>query len=221
MKSLFNGLLCASLLVFASGCGKDNKTGNKVPGIQNVGMNPVVHQNMPQEGQVALTNLKNWYAAPDSSNLNFRGTFIKETQSLGGFQYEFEGRLCIFGWGINCDETAPKPTHCFIKNSSNNYDLGTATGYSLSECSITQQNLVKSSNQELSAAVNGNGLPLLNITQVGQVYRLYYGTNPYQPQVVYTIDTNFHSILNPVQVQQISSSGSTLTSVKALQTFSF
>jgi hypothetical protein len=99
--------------------------------------------------------------------------------------------------------------------------MGTATGTDLNQCTITQQNVTKANNQELAAAVNGSGYQLIDVQQQGNVFYLVYGYSMYNPQVVYTIDTNYHSILNPVQTQNISGSSVSRTSISYLQTFGF
>src|SRR5262245_12539542 len=133
-SSLFNGILCASLLVFAVGCGKDSG-GSKNP---NYSMNPVINPYMSSNGQSALNNLRKWYAAAEStSTLGFRGTYIKKTEAIGGLNFQIQGSLCIFGFGINCNQQAQQPTNCFRKNPSNDsYDIGTATGTLLTQCTI-------------------------------------------------------------------------------------
>lgn len=213
--SLFNSILCASLLIFAVGCGKSSSGGSKSNGY----INPYVNPNMPVSGQTALNNLKAWYAAPETTaSLGFRGTYIKETKTISTFN--FQGSLCIFGWGINCNDTIPTPTNCFRKNvSSNNYDTGTATGNLLNECTITQQNVTKATNTELQNALNRQDLILVDVQQQGSVYYLVYGNSNLTPSVVYTIDTTHHSILNPVSVQSLSNR--TQTVIKGLQIFNF
>lgn len=217
--SLFNSLLVASLLVFAVGCGKEkSKSGNGVGYI-----NPYINPAMPVSGQTALANLKAWYAAADTQNIGFRGTYIKETKSVGNFNFSFQGSFCFFGLGSGCNQTPPTPTHCFIASSpgSTSYGTGTATGALLTQCTITQSNVTKATNVELTAAVNGPGLQLIDVQQQGNVYYLVYSSDGYNPQKIYTIDTNLHSILNPVQVQTISSGNVSQTIIKDLRTYQF
>jgi hypothetical protein len=214
--SLFNSILCASLLLFAVACGKDSG-GGKNHGV----FNPYISPNMSVSGQTALNNLKAWYQAAEvpSPTLQFRGTYIKKSESISNFS--FQGSLCIFGWGINCNEQTPTPTNCYILNG-NSYNLGTATGSLLTQCTITQRNVTKATNTELTNAVNGSGLQLVDVQQQGSIFYLVYGVNASVPQVIYTIDTSYHSILNPVKTQTISNgSNGTQTLVKGLMTYQF
>lgn len=211
MKSLLSNLLCASLLFFAVGCGKD-KDKSSDPGLPL--MNPIISPNFPQYGQQALNNLKAWYSSPESGNSGFRGVYQKKTQtSSGSFNFNFS--YCFFGRGNACD-TNITPTHCFRKNSDGNYDVGTATGTAIDQCTITQPNLTKATNSLLTQAVNGNGMHLLEVQQHGNLYFLVYGVN-YQPSVVYTIDTSMHSIFNPVKVQNISNGSVSTTEITNIQ----
>lgn len=216
--SLFNSLLVASLLVFAVGCGKEKSKSGNPAGY----FNPYINPAMPVSGQTALTNLRNWYSTADTQNLGFRGTYIKKTESVGNFNFNFQGSFCFFGLGSGCNQTPPTPTHCFIKNANQvNYDVGTATGALLTQCTITQHDVTKATNVELTAAVNGPGLQLIDVQQQGNVYYLVYSSNGYTPEKIYTIDTNLHSVLNPVQVQTISGGNVSQTIVKELRTYQF
>lgn len=214
MKSLLSNLLCASLLFFAVGCGKDK--GGSSSGLS---MNPVISPNFPQSGQVALDNLKAWYAIPETRDLGFRGVYQKKSQSTSsGFNFDFS--FCFFGRGSGCNTQSTTPTHCFIRGN-NGYNVGTATGTSIPDCHITQTNVTKTTNAELNQAVNGNGVQLLDVRQQGNVYHLVYGSNIYQPSLIYTIDTSYHSILNPIQVQTITNGQVNTTTITNFQSMQF
>lgn len=212
---MINVLVCASLLVLASACGKEGKkSSSKNSNPYYGGYNPITTPGT-YSGEAALKNLKAWLSVAELPNLGYRGTFVKKTEEVDNFT--FQGSLCFFGKGINC--SAPAPTNCYKLNvGTNSYDLGTATGSGLNDCSITQSNVTKATNQALQAAVTGNGYQLLQIQQQGKVFYLIYGYANV-PQVLYVIDTNYHSIINPIEVREVVGNDVVKTQVSHLYTY--
>lgn len=182
-SSILRSLVCASILVFAIGCGKENKSGGGAPNYG--GFNPIINPGTNVD-QNALNALRSWYDGAESQNIGNRGDFLKSNSTpQGGFNFT----LCINGQGSGC----VKPSHCYVRNG-NDYDIGTPAANN--QCAITQTAVTKTNNVELQKAVNGNGLQLLEIRQNGTQFTLIYGQQ-YMPQVGYVIDTSLHSIFNP------------------------
>jgi|GEM_PF-3000650 hypothetical protein len=200
-SSFFRGLVCASILVFAIGCGKENKSGSGSPNYG--GFNPIINPGTNVD-QNALNNLRAWYQNAESQNIGNRGDFLKGSGAGSTPSTGFSFSWCFNGQGSGCAQQQ-QASNCYVRNGNGvDYDIGTPSTNINMPCTITQAAVSKGNNVELQKAVNGNGLSLLEIRQNGTQFTLIYGQQ-YAPQVGYVIDTSLHSIFNPIVVQTPSS----------------
>ncbi len=190
--SIFKILLCASLAVFAVGCGKDNKSSGGGTGpIPAVNTNPYTGT-VPASSQQALNNFQAWY------NSNNEGQFP-------GIGQKTEVRkITTYSQTDGCEQ---KPISVFGVNLGNlNYCFNSSSQSNSTEVSRVVNVLVnqtKSQNPNLAAAYSGAGMTLANVIQGqgqnGAYYQLEYAKSNGH-RVVYTIDTGIHSAFNPVQI---------------------
>lgn len=187
--SIFKILLCASLAVFAVGCGKDNKSSGGSGGVVNT--NPYTGT-VPAASQQALKNFQAWYS--NKTEGQFPGI---------GQKTEFR-RITTYSQTDGCEQ---KPISIFGVDLGNlNYCFNSSSQSSSKDSSRTVNvlaNQTKSQNTKLAAAYSGAGMKLANVSQgrsqFGTYYQLeYVKTNGHR--VVYTIDTGIHSAFNPVQI---------------------
>jgi len=188
--TLIRSIVCASLIVFAIGCGKDNKSsgggGGPIPN-----PNPYTGQ-IPAESQGALTNFQNWYSSQTEGSYPGLGQKI-ETRMIHSYS--------------QTDGCESQPISLFGKKLLDlNYCLNTSSKQN-SQNVERPINVVagsaKSQNSKLLEAYSGAGMTLANVlqgqSQFGTYYQLeYVKTNGHR--VVYTIDTGIHSSFNPVQI---------------------
>ena len=195
--SLFKSIVCASILVFAIGCGKDNKSGksngyvNQYPNLYNQYPN-LYNQGLNQNQQTVLAKLTSWFNSPTEGTRVLGPVTIKKIRyvtnsSQNCIQKEFLGipyQHCTY------DNAAPQGT----------------------EVSSTPKVLVSD-----SQIINAKGNVGLNEIFAGSVGTLISATdltstvsrldflNQTGEIVSYIIDTSFHSALNPISKTVTSS----------------
>lgn len=197
----FKMLLCSSLmLTLVVACGKDKGGSSAAPApkpVQNLISMP---SGLAAQYQAAFTKLSTWYKAADTQNIGAKGLFYKGApiQASASFNYCIN---LIFWKSGDCDQqssTIPF-NKCYVKvgSSYNVHDNASCTG--------TGKSMTKLTNPELKKALTRTDLKLLEVVEVGAgVFRLTYGVN-FTPYVQYIVDTNLHSILNPVVAQDSQS----------------
>lgn len=194
MKSLFNGILCASLLVFAVGCGKNNKSG---------GSNPAAWNNayLQATGSQGLTALQNWYNGAQEGMRAQGLVTIKKVQSTQNSQ--------------NCSSLDLKiiqiPYCTYSYSSSSN----SGTVISQVQATLVQDGAAISAknNPELQSIFNGSAGTVAQVLQTGStVFRV----DIIKDNVItsYVIDTSYHSLLNPV-LKYTGTTTSTVVSTQA------
>lgn len=187
--SLFHGLLCASLIVFAVGCGKENKSGGEAASP----VNPYTGS-VPAASQSALKNFQDWYNSSTEGSYPGIGQKI-ETRIVQNYS-RTDGcetkPITIFGYNIT------EINYCFSNSTSvSNQETDRVVNVLVSQ--------VKSQNTKLAQAYAGSGMTLANATSLGQsryggtIYQLEYSKSNGH-RVVYIIDTGVNSAFNPVQI---------------------
>lgn len=179
MKSLFNGLVCASLLVFAVGCGKDNKSGSKggVP-LWNLYSSPV------------STNLQQWYqAAEQIPTMGVRNEVRKVdimAANNGCSQKTYLGFINI--------------TSCFSGNAVE------STSNITNQIVPIPVGQPRSSVGRLAAVFNpAAGTAVSNITNIGgSVYQIDVYNQTSGHSIRYKIDTALNAAFNPVEIYDTS-----------------
>lgn len=185
MKSLFNGLVCMSLLAFAVGCGKDNKSGSN---------NNRYFGNLSQTGlnltsQKALNNLSAWY------NNKVEGT------KLTGAVTKQKFKQSMTPVEQNCEEKKFLGIPFYLcSHSSSGSGAGEPVGSSQVLNLSTGYNLIinQKSNPELQAIFNNSIGSIVSATQNGNVFRIDFLRKSDNKLVSYIIDKSYHSQLNPV-----------------------
>ncbi|MCM2350812.1 MAG: hypothetical protein NDI69_12385 [Bacteriovoracaceae bacterium] len=182
--SLFHGLLCASLVFFAAGCGKDNKSsGGGVSG--NVVTNPYTGT-VPADSLTAYTNLMTWYKGTTEGSLPNDGfAHYGETRTITTLSQECSTKT-IDLWIIEKDLT-----FCKENSSENEVERNVA---------LTAVGSVKASNSKLTQALSGSGLTLIKVTQYSaNVFQIEWAKSNGH-RLAYSIDTSFNSAFNPYQI---------------------
>lgn len=186
MKSLLNGLVCMSLLAFAGGCGKDNKSGgsntNRYFGnLSQMGLNST--------SQKALNNLTAWYNNRiEGTKLTGAVTKQKYKQSMTPVQQ-------------NCEEKEFLGIDFYLCSHSTS---GTGSGVPVGSSQIlnlsTGNNLLvnQKSNPELQSIFNNSIGSIVSASQNGNVFRIDFLRKSDNKLVSYIIDKGYHSQLNPV-----------------------
>lgn len=178
MKSLFNGLLCASLLVFAVGCGKENKSGKK---------NGYAIWDMYGQGGVAVQNLQQWYQSAETTQ-----------QNMGGMRTETR-KVEIYNPNGGCSTKTFLGfidfNVCLSSNaiqSSNNVQTQVAP---------IPYGQPRSSVPRLAEVFNpGAGMAVANINQLGgSVYEIVVYNSTNGNSIKYKIDTALNAAFNPVE----------------------
>lgn len=186
--SFFKIVLCASLAVFAVGCGKDNKSSG---GGGVVNTNPYTGT-VPASSQQALKNFQAWYASTTEGQIPGLGqrTEIRRITTYGQTDGCEQKPISIFGVDLG------NINYCFNSSSqTNSNDVSRVVNV------VASQN--KSQNAKLAAAYSGAGMTLANViqgrSQYGTYYQLEYAKSNGH-RVVYIIDTGINSAFNPVQI---------------------
>lgn len=206
MKSLINGLLCMSLMAFAAGCGKENKSGGGPnPGQYFGNLNLSALDNTSQQ---VVHKLNNWYNNRTEGTA-FQGTLIRKQK------YE----LTYTASQPNCTEKkflGFPYTYCTSTSS------GSTEGVLVSEIDINLNdhfnNIINQKpNAELRAIFDGTNGKLLGATQSGSVYRLDFLKDNIVTSFI--VDTNYHSALNPVSKIEQSETGAKETIIRAIRRY--
>lgn len=194
MKSLLNGLLCASLLVFVTGCGKDNKTGGAGGSVGTQFGNAYNSTNPYYQDPSAMTK-----QAFDNATA-WLNTNV-ETSTYLGPRTE------------NRDKIVYNAPSCNTKTYLGFIDIEMCKSGQVSREFLASRtvNVVlsndKRANQKLAQAfAPAEGATLISATQSvspmgngGSLYKLtYVKTNGHILQ--YMIDTGLNSAFNPVEI---------------------
>jgi hypothetical protein len=184
MKSILMKVLCFALVVFALGCGKDNKSG---------GSNP---QTNPFSGNLgngtAEANFKSWYLSNTEGPMPGIGS-KSETRTIKTYS--------------QTDGCELKPINIFGINLGNINYCFSGSGPSSTETVRRTVNVLpstnKSTNSVLAGAYTGAGMRLIKITEdksfYGKVFFIEYAkTNGHR--VLYKVDTGIHSAFNPIEI---------------------
>jgi len=184
MKFFLMRVLCLALIVSATGCGKDNKSG---------GSNP---QPNPFSGNLsagsAEANFKSWYLSNTEGERPGIGSKT-ETRTIKTYT-ETDGceQKPISIFGVNLGSV----NYCF-----NDFRLsGTNTKMRIVN---VVPDADKSSNTVLKAVYSGSGMTLVKITEdkgfYGKVFFIEYAKSNGH-RVLYKVDTGFHSAFNPIEI---------------------
>lgn len=189
MKSLLNAVVCASLLAFAVGCGKENSSGNK-----NAFAN-LYNQGLSMTSQQSLQKIQNWYKG------NIEGQGLIGVVNITKTKYDYNT-------APNCEQK---------KFLGIPYQLCTYSSSSSSGTIVSQQSNVdlrinnnvaisSKGNQELNAIFSGASGTLLNAVDVSPSASQLDFLRSDGVIVTYIIDRNYHSALNPVKKSESSQS---------------
>lgn len=196
--SLFHGLLCASLVFFATGCGKDNKSSGK--GVSNnLLANPYTGK-VPAASLTAYTNLMTWYKGTTEGPLpQMNLAHYGETRTISTLKQECS-TTTIDLWITEKDLTI-----CKESSTDNEVQRNVArTAVGSSKAGITK----------LNQALNGSGLTLIKVTQsksyAGNLFQIEWAKSNGH-RLVYMIDTGLNSAFNPYQI--IDSEARTIESI--------
>ncbi len=176
--SLFNSILCASLLVFAVGCGKESKGGGSSNGIN--------YNNLGAISQQAAQSLNSWY------NGSVEGTYpttagmvnVTKTVSIYNTQPTCENKKFL---GI--------PYQSCSFSGSPTSEVPTTSTVAI----VPENKAIKDKgNAELAEAFSTSGRTLLDARAIDQ-YRtqLTYLNNSTGEVIVYGINRGINSKLNP------------------------
>jgi stage V sporulation protein SpoVS len=185
MKSLLNGILCASLLLVAVGCGKDSKSGGSSHGL-------IGYNQYNQSSQQTIQSLNQWF----QSNQEGRG--------LGTLKIDLKQRSQ--NSNQNCDTID-------LKIFSVPYCWSTSTSNSNSDTVISSRTITivndgrkisEKGNAELNAIFSGAAGQVVQAIQVSNTATRIDILNNNQI-TSYIIDRTYHSLLNPVQKSTVSS----------------
>lgn len=187
MKSLFNGLVCMSLLAFAGGCGKDNSSGGSKKYKSGLTNNS---KYLNTSSKQVIETLNRWYKGRTDAT-NIQGVIKVDKVQLGSNTNT---------QAPECDEldlglfSIP---YCYYSGS-----VGQVAGTVLSTKSVAiypnSEYIYKKGNSELNNIFNGSsGQVVQAVSQGNKVYRLFLQKN--NVVTTYTLDLNYHSSLNPVE----------------------
>ena len=190
--TLFRSIVCASLIVFAGGCGKDNKSsgGTTLPNYQQ---NPYTGT-VPVESQAAFNNFVNWYNSVNEGALpNLGITHYGELRVIQTLKQDCTTKNFNF-WIIDKDFTFCKDANTETEHKRN--------------VTIIGQGGSKTGNPKLAQALSGNGLTLSKASEStesymngsGKVFTLEYINTANGNRVIYVINTIYNSAFNPIQI---------------------
>lgn len=203
--SLFSSILCASLMVFAVGCGKENKSGSSH---KNRYFGNLSQSGLNVSSQQTVQKLTNWYNNRIEGTA-FQGVLVKKQK------YEITNTASQ----PNCEEKeflGIPFTYC-------TYSSGSSGGGTLvSEVQINLNDhynkiINQKPNAELQALFNGSNGTLLGASLSGTVYRLDFLKNNIVTS--YIVDTRYHSALNPVSKIEQSQTGAKETIIRAIRLY--
>lgn len=198
MKLLSTGLMLATLSFSLIGCGKDNKSGGgSLPNFSNT--------NLPLTSQENMTSLSSWY------NGTTEGTKALGLMKIEKIQSEQSSQNCS-----TIDLKLFKIPYCIYTQSN----IGPGTVLSTS-----QQTLLND-----GAKISSRGNPELqeifsqpqNVVQAVRFSQTEYRVSILINNTItdYTINTSYHSMLNPVQkYQAVQSTGVINTKATCINPF--
>ena len=177
--SQFNSLLCASLLVLAVGCGKENKKSNGLayPSLYNQGLST--------NNQASVQNVTNWFNGAQE------GSALLGTVTIKKIQLPTSN-------GQNCVEKKFLGIPYQYCTYSNTTSQGTELSSTVATLLQDGRAINAKGNTELNNVFNGSNGTLINATEQGLVAELDF-LKADGSIVSYTIDRNYHSGLNPVR----------------------
>lgn len=183
--SLFNSLLVASLLVFAVGCGKENKKSSGVayPSLYN--------QGLTANNQAVVQKLTTWY------NSNQEGSGLLGAMTIKKTQYV-----------LNNAQNCTQKTFLGIPYQYCSYSNTQPAGTELSSvtASLFQDGIAINArgNTELNNVFNGVNGTLIGAADLSASASQLDFLQADGTIVSYVIDRNYHSGLNPVKKSTIS-----------------
>jgi hypothetical protein len=206
-SSIFRGLVCASLLVFAIGCGKDNKSGGG-SGISGVNL---YHQNLDANSQSAVDQLSAWYNGTIEGTAQSQGYWGPQTPTIFNIK-RYQSTSSSSNSNCNSNQVSGgwlgnvlgaigmnQYTICSGSNISGQQGTLISTQQNVNLNSTLGQAINAKGNVELAAVVSGAKGQLINATGgYGSVIRLVFLNGNIIS--TYTIDKNYHSSFNPVIV---------------------
>lgn len=207
--TLFKNLFFATfLLAFVVGCGKDGGGGGSTGTTLSGG------NNLTGSSSAYYQNIANWYGAAEPQRLQAYRKISRtinvsnntNTSSCPGEIKEIFGfiKICVYSnsgsSGGSSGITSNILYNVGLLPNTTNYDAPIFCD--VANC-VQQQYPGKGGNTKLQAALNGNGLYLQAVSQLSStVYQLSYSTSTLDttPRMIYKIDTNLHSLYNPVEI---------------------
>jgi hypothetical protein len=205
-SSIFKTMLCASLLVFAVGCGKDSKSGGGGSGAGtywNGYNNP--NSGLTTSNQQALTNLAAWY------NSSIEGAAISGVVIKKKIQYTSGSAQ------QNCVEKKFLGIpYMYCNSSTSTSGNGTVISEETINLMTNTVAINAKSNPELQALFGTTLGTLISATQQGNVFKLDFLRTADNVVVSYTVDKSYHSLLNPVMKVERSQNQQIQTIVQAV-----
>lgn len=184
MKSLFNGMLCASLLVLAVGCGKDGGGGGGGTSKQSTNYNQYVSQSSKQ----VFASLQTWFNSTTEGSRGSGPVTVQQKQVAQSNNNQ------------TCDTIELGPIsipYCYSTSVSNSNGDTVLSTRNLT-LSRNSTKISSKGNAELNAIFNGQAGSVVEAVQVGyNVVKVVLNKN--NVVSTYIIDRNYHSLLNPVQ----------------------
>lgn len=185
MKSLLTSFLCASFLVLAVGCGKDNKSGgnNSYTNLYNTGLG--------NDSRIVLDKLTAWYQG------------VNEGISVTGLRNVVKKEL-IYNTQPTCEQK---------KFLGIPYTVCQYSGSPTQERELSSQpiNLVQDGrkisekgNTELNEVFNGSQGTLLSAVDVSSLRSELTFLRSDGVTVTYVIDRGYHSLVNPIKKSETS-----------------
>lgn len=195
-SSLLRITVCASLIIFAIGCGKDNKSSGGGGGGQPQNPNPVTQPTpnigvVPADSQLAYNNLMAWYNSGTEGGLpNLNLNHYGEIRTIKTMSQECSTK----DWDLKI--VNPSLTYC-KDNSTEQEQKRNVT--------IVAPGTSKTGNTKLSQAFNSNGLTLVKVSEralssTGSEFIIEYVNQANGKQVIYVINTLYNSAFNPVEI---------------------
>ena len=221
--SLLNSLICASLLAFAVGCGKDNSSSSK--GTSQSGVNTLINNSasLSQQSQQALKDLDAWDKGTKEgtaitgtkvniSRLKFISSSANSNCSTNNISGGTLGDILDFV-GFNEYQI------CTGSSSSNQQGetVFTKNGVNLRTGNTTAIN--KKSNTELTKLMSGGYGKVIQAAASGSTIQLTIVKADKVSTITFLVDKNYHSQLNPVVKVESSNAQGAPSQVIETRTF--
>lgn len=196
--SLFSSILCASLLVFAVGCGKENKSGGSRSGAYN----NLYNQGLSQTNQQVLQKNVNWF------NARTEGLALQGLVNITRTPY-------TFNTAPNCEEKKflGIPYQYCSYNSSGT--PGTAVVQNNVQLFQDNRAINAKGNTELNAIFSGASGTLVSAIDLSSTASKLDFLRADGTIVSFVIDRSYHSLLNPVKKTETSQAQKVETIVTA------